>query len=139
MNRLDQFFSPPDWGSLVAELKGKPWHIQQREIIALAKALPDCPSEWQQPANRVPGCEVPVYVIYQEERRPMPWCAWSPSRILCGQLRLLQAYARYLGTKARTPDDILAAFDVLGIRNRLPDSRRHGLVSVLSEVLDKGI
>ncbi len=139
MNPLMPFFSPPAWPELAAELQGKPWQTQQKLMIELAKALPAWPDDWQSEDYRIAGCEVPVYLVRQPRLGVTPWAAWSPSKVVCGQLRLLQSYDHFLSPRQHTADDLLAAFEIVGMSRRLPDSRRHGLQSVLSSVLaDEG-
>ncbi len=126
-------WQPLDWEQLEARFRdARGWAGRQQLLVQLARETPPFPDAWQDDDHALEGCEARVYCRREDGR----WAAWSPSLLITGMLRILQAYHAHLGFAPTTAASLLEAMERTGLADRLSRSRRNGLLSVARSVAE---
>ncbi|XBS68997.1 cysteine desulfurase sulfur acceptor subunit CsdE [Acerihabitans sp. KWT182] len=111
------------------------WEDRLRQIILLAKALPELPEALKTPESALAGCENRVWLGHRRlEDGSLHFYAASDGRIVKGLLAIVLA-----AIEGKTPEqlaaaDPLAPFDNLGLRAELSVSRAGGLAAIAERI-----
>lgn len=104
-------------------------------IMDIGRRLPAFPSEWQDEAHFVPGCQAKVWMESVRRDGHLYFAAASNARIVAGLVALLLRI--YSG---RTPAEILATdpsvLRELGILQTLSTNRGNGVASMARRIRD---
>jgi cysteine desulfuration protein SufE len=136
----DPFLSPEDPSAeaaiaAIAEDLGMfdDWMDRYQFIIEMGRKLPPFPSEWQDDAHRVPGCQSKVWMEAIERDGRFFFAGVSDAAIVSGLIALLLRV--YSG---RSPEEILATDPVflkdLGLLEALSTNRGNGIAAMARAV-----
>jgi cysteine desulfuration protein SufE len=109
------------------------WMDRYQFIIEMGRKLPPFPSEWQDDAHRVPGCQSKVWMEAIERDGRFFFAGVSDAAIVSGLIALLLRV--YSG---RSPEEILATDPVflkdLGLLEALSTNRGNGIAAMARAV-----
>jgi cysteine desulfuration protein SufE len=111
------------------------WMDRYQFIIEMGRKLPPFPSEWQNDAHRVPGCQSKVWMEAIERNGQLFFAGVSDAAIVSGLIALLLRV--YSG---RPAEEILATDPVflkdLGLLEALSTNRGNGIAAMARAVRD---
>ncbi len=111
------------------------WMDRYQFIIELGRKLPPFPSEWQDDAHRVPGCQSQVWMEAAMQDGRMLLAGASDAAIVSGLVALLLRV--YSG---RTPAEVLATDPTflrdLGLLEALSTNRGNGIAAMARRIHD---
>jgi cysteine desulfuration protein SufE len=111
------------------------WMDRYQFIIEMGRKLPPFPSEWQDDAHRVPGCQSKVWMEAIERDGRLFFAGVSDAAIVSGLIALLLRV--YSG---RSAEEILATDPVflkdLGLLEALSTNRGNGIAAMARAVRD---
>jgi len=139
---IDSFVQPEDASSAAAiaaiseELEVfDDWMDRYQYIIELGRKLPAFPTEWQDDAHRVPGCQSQVWMEAVLRDGRLFLAGASDAAIVSGLVALLlRVYS------ARPPAEVLATDPVflkdLGLLEALSTNRGNGIAAMARRIRD---
>lgn len=110
------------------------WEARLQALARLGEALPPLPDGGRTEANRVQGCDTPVWLVHRLEHGRLWFAADADSRIVRGLLAVL------LTAVQGAPVDEVRAFDLerwfatLGLSGELSSSRRDGVRAIARRI-----
>ncbi len=111
------------------------WMDRYQYIIELGRKLPAFPTEWQDDAHRVPGCQSQVWMEAAVRDGRLLLAGASDAAIVSGLVALLLRV--YSG---RTPAEVLATDPVflkdLGLLEALSTNRGNGIAAMARRIRD---
>jgi cysteine desulfuration protein SufE len=111
------------------------WMDRYQFIIEMGRKLPSFPSDWQNDAHRVPGCQSKVWMEAVARDGKLFFAGVSDAAIVSGLIALLLRV--YSG---RSPEEILATDPVflkdLGLLEALSTNRGNGIAAMARAVRD---
>ncbi len=111
------------------------WQDRLRQIILLAKALPELPDELKTPETALAGCENRVWLGHRRlEDGRLHFYAASDGRIVKGLLAIVLTAVEGKTPEQLAGQDPLAPFDALGLRAELSVSRAGGLAAIAGRI-----
>jgi cysteine desulfuration protein SufE len=107
------------------------WEDRLRQIVLLAKALPELPTELKNDTTALTGCENRVWLGHrQQDNGHLHFYAASDGRIVKGLLAIILTIVEDKTPSQLAGGDPLAIFDILGLRSELSVSRASGLAAI---------
>lgn len=110
------------------------WQDRYRQIIQLAKILPNMPEEQRTETNLIEGCENKVWLDYQFNEQQFIFYGDSEGRIVKGLLAILITLANHKTAVEIANTDFLAFLQQLNIINELSESRQLGIHNIISNI-----
>ncbi|WP_213993178.1 cysteine desulfurase sulfur acceptor subunit CsdE [Sodalis sp. dw_96] len=111
------------------------WEDRLRQIILLAKALPELPEALKTPENALTRCENRVWLGHVRlEDGSLHFYAASDGRIVKGLLAIVLTAVEGKTPQQLAGQDPLAPFDALGLRAELSASRAGGLAAIAGRI-----
>ncbi|WP_413726684.1 cysteine desulfurase sulfur acceptor subunit CsdE [Sodalis sp. RH16] len=111
------------------------WEERLRQIILLAKALPELPEALKTPETALSGCENRVWLGHvRQEDGSLHFYAASDGRIVKGLLAIVLTAVEGKTPAQLAGQDPLAPFDDLGLRTELSVSRAGGLAAIAGRI-----
>lgn len=111
------------------------WEDRLRQIVSLAKALPDLPAELKNDATALTGCENRVWLGHRlMDNGHLHFYAASDGRIVKGLLAIILTMVEDKTPAQLAGGDPLAIFDALGLRAELSVSRASGLAAIAARI-----
>jgi len=111
------------------------WEDRMRQIILLAKALPELPEALKTPETALMGCENRVWLGHRRlEDGSLHFYAASDGRIVKGLLVIVLTWVEGKTPEQLSGQDPLAPFDALGLRAELSVSRAGGLAAIAGRI-----
>lgn len=110
------------------------WQDRYRQIIQLARILPNMPEEQRTETNLIEGCENKVWLDYQFNEQQFIFYGDSEGRIVKGLLAILITLANDKTTEQIANTDFLAFLQQLNIINELSESRQLGIHNIISKI-----
>ncbi|WP_421321508.1 SufE family protein [Aeromonas veronii] len=116
------------------------WENQYRLIIQLGKQLPVLPSEWQQEAFRLKGCESQAW-LKGEKSEDGCWhfACDSDARIVRGLIVIVLAALNHQSSAAIQAFDMEGYFSELGLEKHLSPSRGNGLRAIVLAIREQAV
>ncbi|MGE6109243.1 SufE family protein [Aeromonas sobria] len=116
------------------------WENQYRLIIQLGKLLPALPTEWQQEAFRLKGCESQAW-LKGEKNEDGCWhfACDSDARIVRGLIVIVLAALNHQPAAAIQAFDMDAYFSELGLEKHLSPSRGNGLRAIVLAIREQAV
>lgn len=116
------------------------WENQYRLIIQLGKQLPALPSEWQQEAFRLKGCESQAW-LKGEKSEDGCWhfACDSDARIVRGLIVIVLAALNHQPAAAIQSFDMEGYFTELGLEKHLSPSRGNGLRAIVLAIREQAV
>ncbi|WP_429010833.1 SufE family protein [Aeromonas allosaccharophila] len=116
------------------------WENQYRLIIQLGKLLPVLPSEWQQEAFRLKGCESQAW-LKGEKSEDGCWhfACDSDARIVRGLIVIVLAALNHKSSAAIQAFDMEGYFSELGLEKHLSPSRGNGLRAIVLAIRELAV
>ena len=115
------------------------WDEKYRQILRMAKALPDGAGQLRHPQHKVEGCETNVWLVCYHGNHQWHFEADADSKVIRGLLYILLAPLQYQSSSVISAFDGKAWLDELGIGRFLSASRHNGLAAVLRVIQSKVI
>ncbi|MCO6549038.1 MAG: cysteine desulfurase sulfur acceptor subunit CsdE, partial [Gilliamella sp.] len=104
------------------------WQDRYRQLVMLAKQLPDFPDEQKTAQNQVNGCENRVWLTYQKRTDDTyVFSGDSEGRIVKGLLAVLISIANHKTAQQIAAIDFQSVLHELKITDELSQSRLQGL------------
>lgn len=111
------------------------WQDRYRQLILLAKQLPDFPPDQKTEGNQVNGCENRVWLTYQKQADgTFIFQGDSEGRIVKGLLAILILIANNKNAMQIHAIDFPALFKELKIAQELSQSRQQGLAKLIERI-----
>ncbi|MCX8602168.1 MULTISPECIES: cysteine desulfurase sulfur acceptor subunit CsdE [unclassified Gilliamella] len=111
------------------------WQDRYRQLILLAKQLPDFPPDQKTEGNQVNGCENRVWLTYQKQADgTFIFQGDSEGRIVKGLLAILILIANNKNATQIHAIDFPALFKELKIAQELSQSRQQGLAKLIERI-----
>ncbi|WP_176452792.1 MULTISPECIES: SufE family protein [Aeromonas] len=116
------------------------WENQYRLIIQLGKQLPALPSEWQQEAFRLKGCESQAWLKGEKgEDGNWHFACDSDARIVRGLIVIVLAALNHQPAAAIQSFDMEGYFTELGLEKHLSPSRGNGLRAIVLAIRQQAV
>ncbi|AEB48091.1 SufE family protein [Aeromonas veronii] len=116
------------------------WENQYRLIIQLGKQLPALPSEWQQEAFRLKGCESQAWLKgEQSEDGCWHFACDSDARIVRGLIVIVLAALNHQSSAAIQAFDMEGYLTELGLEKHLSPSRGNGLRAIVLAIREQAV
>ncbi|KFA58158.1 Cysteine desulfurase CsdA-CsdE, sulfur acceptor protein CsdE [Gilliamella apicola] len=111
------------------------WQDRYRQLVMLAKQLPDFPEEQKTAQNQVNGCENRVWLTYQKQTdNTYVFSGDSEGRIVKGLLAILVIIANNKTAKEILSINFQSILNEFKITAELSQSRLHGLVKLIERI-----
>ncbi|MWP62578.1 cysteine desulfurase sulfur acceptor subunit CsdE [Gilliamella sp. Pas-s25] len=111
------------------------WQDRYRQLIMLAKQLPDFPEQQKIAQNQVNGCENQVWLTYQKQAdNTYIFSGDSEGRIVKGLLAILIMIANNKTAQEITAIDFSSLLSQLKISDELSQSRLQGLAKLIERI-----
>jgi len=111
------------------------WQDRYREIIQLAKTLPNFTEQQRTTNNQIEGCENKVWLTYQKNSKQiLTFSGDSEGRIVKGLLAILIILANNKTAEQIAQTDFLALFKTLNIIDELSQSRQLGVNNIIRRI-----
>lgn len=116
------------------------WENQYRLIIQLGKLLPALPTEWQQEAFRLKGCESQAW-LKGEKSEDGCWhfACDSDARIVRGLIVIVLAALNHQPAATIQAFDMEGYFSELGLEKHLSPSRGNGLRAIVLAIREQAV
>lgn len=116
------------------------WENQYRLIIQLGKQLPALPSEWQQEAFRLKGCESQAWLKGEKgEDGNWHFACDSDARIVRGLIVIVLAALNHQSSTTIQAFDMEEYFSELGLEKHLSPSRGNGLRAIVLAIRELAV
>ncbi|XKM13769.1 cysteine desulfurase sulfur acceptor subunit CsdE [Orbaceae bacterium ac157xtp] len=110
------------------------WQDRYRQLILLAKTLPEYPNDLKTPENQITGCENLAWLSgHKNNQGKLHFVAESEGRIIKGLMAVLLAYINNKTAKEIKEMNLFEIFKQLKIVDELSDSRQLGLKNILTK------
>ncbi|MFQ1016684.1 cysteine desulfurase sulfur acceptor subunit CsdE [Gilliamella sp. BG7] len=111
------------------------WQDRYRQLVILAKQLPDFPDEQKTAQNQVNGCENRVWLTYQKRTDDTyVFSGDSEGRIVKGLLAVLISIANHKTAQQIAAIDFQSVLHELKITDELSQSRLQGLTKLIERI-----
>ncbi|OCG30890.1 cysteine desulfurase, sulfur acceptor subunit CsdE [Gilliamella sp. wkB18] len=111
------------------------WQDRYRQLVMLAKQLPDFPEEQKTAQNQVNGCENRVWLTYQKQTdNTYVFSGDSEGRIVKGLMAILVIIANNKTAKEILSINFQSILNEFKITAELSQSRLHGLVKLIERI-----
>ncbi|NUF28315.1 cysteine desulfurase sulfur acceptor subunit CsdE [Gilliamella sp. ESL0254] len=111
------------------------WQDRYRQLVLLAKQLPDFPDEQKTEQNQVNGCENRVWLSYQKQAdNTYIFSGDSEGRIVKGLLAILIIIANHKTAQQIAAIDFQSILHELKITDELSQSRLQGLAKLIERI-----
>ncbi|SCB82376.1 cysteine desulfurase sulfur acceptor subunit CsdE [Gilliamella intestini] len=111
------------------------WQERYRQLVMLAKQLPDFPESKKTTENQVNGCENRVWLIYQKQAdNTYVFSGDSEGRIVKGLLAVLISIANHKTAQQIAAIDFQSVLHELKITDELSQSRLQGLAKLIERI-----
>ncbi|MWN05394.1 cysteine desulfurase sulfur acceptor subunit CsdE [Gilliamella sp. Pas-s95] len=111
------------------------WQDRYRQLVLLAKQLPDFPDEQKTEQNQVNGCENRVWLSYQKQAdNTYVFSGDSEGRIVKGLLAILIIIANHKTAQQIAAIDFQSILHELKITDELSQSRLQGLAKLIDRI-----
>ncbi|MWP62218.1 cysteine desulfurase sulfur acceptor subunit CsdE [Gilliamella sp. Pas-s25] len=111
------------------------WQDRYRQLIMLAKQLPDFPEQQKIAQNQVNGCENRVWLTYQKQAdNTYIFSGDSEGRIVKGLLAILIIIANHKTAQEIAAIDFSSLLSQLKISDELSQSRLQGLAQLIERI-----
>ncbi|MCO6545452.1 MAG: cysteine desulfurase sulfur acceptor subunit CsdE [Gilliamella sp.] len=111
------------------------WQDRYRQLVMLAKQLPDFPDEQKTAQNQVNGCENRVWLTYQKRTDDTyVFSGDSEGRIVKGLLAVLISIANHKTAQQIAAIDFQSVLHELKITDELSQSRLQGLTKLIERI-----
>lgn len=110
------------------------WQQQYRLIIQWGKLIRPKP-EMRLPANLIKGCELPVWLVHEQEGERHYFAFDSDSSVMNGLAVLLLVQINGLSMVQIQTLDLVASLQVLGFERHLTPSRNNGFHRIIERAL----
>jgi cysteine desulfuration protein SufE len=109
------------------------WQQQYRLIIQWGKLIQSKP-DIRLPANLIKGCELPVWLVHQQQGEQHFFAFDSDSSVMNGLAALLLVQANGQTAAQLRALDMAAALQALGLERHLTPSRNNGLKAIIARL-----
>jgi cysteine desulfuration protein SufE len=110
------------------------WQQQYRLIIQWGKLIQPKP-EMRLPANLIKGCELPVWLVHEQEGERHYFAFDSDSSVMNGLVVLLLVQVNGLSRVQIQTLDLVASLQALGFERHLTPSRNNGFHRIIERAL----
>jgi cysteine desulfuration protein SufE len=111
------------------------WQDRYRQLVMLAKQLPDFPENEKTEQNQVHGCENRVWLIYQKQQdNKYIFQGDSEGRIVKGLLAILIIIANNKTAQEIVDIDFSSLLSQLKIADELSQSRLQGVTKLIERI-----
>ncbi|MWN32335.1 cysteine desulfurase sulfur acceptor subunit CsdE [Gilliamella sp. Pra-s65] len=111
------------------------WQDRYRQLVMLAKQLPDFPQSQKTIENQVNGCENRVWLTYQKQAdNTYVFSGDSEGRIVKGLLAVLISIANHKTAQQIAAIDFQSVLHELKITDELSQSRLQGLEKLIERI-----
>ncbi|OCG47396.1 cysteine desulfurase, sulfur acceptor subunit CsdE [Gilliamella sp. Choc5-1] len=111
------------------------WQDRYRQLVMLAKQLPDFPESQKTTENQVNGCENRVWLTYQKQNdNTYIFSGDSEGRIVKGLLAVLISIANHKTAQQIAAIDFQSVLHELKITDELSQSRLQGLAKLIERI-----
>ncbi|OCG23501.1 cysteine desulfurase, sulfur acceptor subunit CsdE [Gilliamella sp. HK2] len=111
------------------------WQDRYRQLVMLAKQLPDFPENEKTEQNQVHGCENRVWLTYQKQQdNKYIFQGDSEGRIVKGLLAILIIIANHKTAQEIAAIDFQSLLSQLKISDELSQSRLQGLAKLIERI-----
>jgi cysteine desulfuration protein SufE len=110
------------------------WQQQYRLIIQWGKLIQPKP-EMRLPANLIKGCELPVWLVHEQEGERHYFAFDSDSSVMNGLVVLLLVQINGLSMVQIQTLDLVASLQALGFERHLTPSRNNGFHRIIERAL----
>lgn len=111
------------------------WQDRYRQLVMLAKQLPDFPASQKITENQVNGCENRVWLTYQKQAdNTYIFSGDSEGRIVKGLLAVLISIANHKTAQQIAAIDFQSVLHELKITDELSQSRLQGLAKLIERI-----
>ncbi|MWP48942.1 MULTISPECIES: cysteine desulfurase sulfur acceptor subunit CsdE [unclassified Gilliamella] len=111
------------------------WQDRYRQLVMLAKQLPDFPESQKTTENQVNGCENRVWLTYQKQAdNTYVFSGDSEGRIVKGLLAVLISIANHKTAQQIAAIDFQSVLHELKITDELSQSRLQGLAKLIERI-----
>lgn len=112
------------------------WEQRARLVLQYGAQLEELPETLRTPDNLVHGCETRVWLVWDQQAKPLRFQLASEARLLRGLLALLLLRIEDLPAESIVAVDVVDWFAQLGLSRQLSPSRSNGLHAVLMKMHD---
>ena len=111
------------------------WQDRYRQLVMLAKQLPDFPDEQKTAQNQVNGCENRVWLTYQKRTDDTyVFSGDSEGRIVKGLLAVLISIANHKTAQQIAAIDFQSVLHELKITDELSQARLQGVTKLIERI-----
>lgn len=109
------------------------WQQQYKLIIQWGKLISPKPDA-RLPANLIKGCELPVWLVHEQEGERHYFAFDSDSSVMNGLAALLLVQVNGKTCRELASVDLLSSLRELGFEKHLTPSRNSGLVEIIKRI-----